>query len=509
MRTMETAGRAVVFSGVAVALGLALLLFMPLPFMRSMGVGGFLIPLVSIAAAVDAPAGAALALRARAASRAIARSSAASRAGRRRRAGLLGAARALDHARGRSCSCVGGDGVLLAARDPGVLRSQLTPGSTDGIPRHPQSVQGFDVLAERGRRRARSRRRSVIVDTRPGRTARPTRRSQAAIEPARRRAASATRRCAASRYRPARPLRRPDAAATAQVVDRRPRTSTATPQAQAFVHRLRGDDHPGGAASRRASRVLAGGGPPQGVDFLDRAYAVFPWLVLAVLRAHLPAAAARVPLAAAAAEGGAAEPALGRRRLRAARRRLQVGRRRATRSGLYQFDQIEGWIPIFLFAMLFGLSMDYEVFLVTRMREAWDDDARQRARGRARARAHRAGSSPRRRSSWSPRSRASSPGAIVGLQQFGFGLAVAILLDATIVRALLVPSADGALRPLELVAARALARVVRVQPSPLEPAPQAGAPPGGPLDLVASPRDGDVAEGRHPRRRERHAARTR
>src|SRR3712207_7057228 len=31
--------------------------------------------------------------------------------------------------------------------------------------------------------------------------------------------------------------------------------------------------------------------------------------------------------------------------------------------GLYRFDQIEGWIPIFLFAMLFGLSMDYEVFL--------------------------------------------------------------------------------------------------------------------------------------------------
>src|SRR4029453_5533406 len=47
--------------------------------------------------------------------------------------------------------------------------------------------------------------------------------------------------------------------------------------------------------------------------------------------------------------------------------------------GLYQFPQIEGWIPIFLFAMLFGLSMDYEVFLVSRMREEWDkthDNAR-------------------------------------------------------------------------------------------------------------------------------------
>src|SRR3954470_17586207 len=48
--TMATAGRATLFSGTTVAIGLALLVFMPLPFMRSMGVGGLLVPLVSIAA---------------------------------------------------------------------------------------------------------------------------------------------------------------------------------------------------------------------------------------------------------------------------------------------------------------------------------------------------------------------------------------------------------------------------------------------------------------------------
>jgi RND superfamily putative drug exporter len=48
--TMATAGRATLFSGATVAVGLALLVFMPLPFMRSMGVGGLLVPLVSIAA---------------------------------------------------------------------------------------------------------------------------------------------------------------------------------------------------------------------------------------------------------------------------------------------------------------------------------------------------------------------------------------------------------------------------------------------------------------------------
>ena len=50
--TMLTAGRAVVFSGTAVALGLALLLFMPLPFIRGFGVGGLVIPAVSVLAAV-------------------------------------------------------------------------------------------------------------------------------------------------------------------------------------------------------------------------------------------------------------------------------------------------------------------------------------------------------------------------------------------------------------------------------------------------------------------------
>ena len=35
------------------------------------------------------------------------------------------------------------------------------------------------------------------------------------------------------------------------------------------------------------------------------------------------------------------------------------------RAGLISYDQIEGWIPVMLFAMLFGLSMDYEVFLVS------------------------------------------------------------------------------------------------------------------------------------------------
>ena len=60
MTTMTTAGRATLFSGATVAIGLALLVFMPLPFMRSMGVGGLLVPLVLDRRLGDLPAGAAV-----------------------------------------------------------------------------------------------------------------------------------------------------------------------------------------------------------------------------------------------------------------------------------------------------------------------------------------------------------------------------------------------------------------------------------------------------------------
>ena len=50
--TMSTAGRATLFSGMTVAIGLRAAGVMPLPFMRSMGAGGLLIPLVSMAASV-------------------------------------------------------------------------------------------------------------------------------------------------------------------------------------------------------------------------------------------------------------------------------------------------------------------------------------------------------------------------------------------------------------------------------------------------------------------------
>jgi RND superfamily putative drug exporter len=107
--------------------------------------------------------------------------------------------------------------------------------------------------------------------------------------------------------------------------------------------------------------------------------------------------------------------------------------------GSYQLQQIEAWVLVLLFAILFGLSMDYEIFIVSRIREARD-------RGASDMQAIREGM------------QASSTvvtisalifisaltglifGHFAGLQQLGVGLAIGVLVDATIIRGLLLPS---------------------------------------------------------------------
>ena len=101
----------------------------------------------------------------------------------------------------------------------------------------------------------------------------------------------------------------------------------------------------------------------------------------------LPAAAARVPLGRPAGQGRRDEPALGRRDLRRARARVRARLGLGPRAAASR-PRSTRWIPIFLFAMLFGLSMDYEVFLLSRIREEWDRRHDNERGGRLRPRAH-------------------------------------------------------------------------------------------------------------------------
>jgi RND superfamily putative drug exporter len=120
--------------------------------------------------------------------------------------------------------------------------------------------------------------------------------------------------------------------------------------------------------------------------------------------------------------------------------------------------------------MLFGLSMDYEVFLVTRMRETWDevhDNVRAVSYGLERTGTIITAAALIMVAAFA----GFVAGSLVGLQQFGFGLAVAIFVDATIVRALLVPALMALFGRWNWWLPARVARLVRVAPSPLLPQP--------------------------------------
>jgi putative drug exporter of the RND superfamily len=470
VRTMETAGRAVIFSGTAVAIGLAIMLAMPLPFMRGFGIAGLLIPLVSVLAAMTLLPVLLYWLE--------------DRLDRVRLVPKGVQERRWDHEHGFWARLAGaimrrpvlfatGTIVLLLAAAAPVTQLALTPGSNTGVPQNLEAVRGLNVLEDAVGAGALAPSDVVINTGRPGGT--EDERVQAAVSRLGV-ALSIDPEVARVDYEPQGP----------QYVDFTHqylhmqitgKHEYGLPAAQDFVDRLRDELIPG-AGFPAGVTVLAGGGPPGGVDFLDMTYTAFPWLVLAVLlltylllvRAFrsllLPLKAIVMNLLAiGAAYGllvvvfkyGAGEPL-----------------------GIQQYDQIEGWIPVFLFAMLFGLSMDYEVFLVSRMREEWDkthDNVLAVTAGLAKTGRLVTAAGLIMFAAFM----GFVAGSIVGLQQFGFGLAAAIFIDVTIIRALLVPSVMKLFGRWNWWLPEWAAKIVRVEPSPLAPssAPKAALRPAG------------------------------
>jgi len=112
-------------------------------------------------------------------------------------------------------------------------------------------------------------------------------------------------------------------------------------------------------------------------------------------------------------------------------------------AGLFGFqrtDTIEAWVPLFLFSVLFGLSMDYQVFLLSRIKERYDlvgDSTRAVTFGVASTARIITGAALIIIAVFTGFAR----GELIMFQQMGFGVAVALLLDATIVRSVLLPSA--------------------------------------------------------------------
>ena len=302
VRTTATAGRAVVASGLAVAAGLGLLLFMPVPLLRSMGVGGLLIPIASIAAALTLQP----ALLSVVGGRPAAPRSDVDRGFWARLARTI-----MRHPR---LYLAAGTALLLILAAP-VLRLELTPGSFSVLPSSPEAMRGFALLRDGVGRGAVTPIHVVVDAGAPGRARSPE--TRAAVE---RLVDGVFDDPEALVVASGRKRRYVDPTGRYARVVVALRHEYGADESRRFVRRLRRELVPR-ARFPEGARAYAGGAPAQGVDFLDRSYDAFPWLVLGVL-ALTYVVLLRAFRSLCSPEGARPERALGRSRLRAPRRRL-------------------------------------------------------------------------------------------------------------------------------------------------------------------------------------------
>jgi RND superfamily putative drug exporter len=464
VKTMETAGRATLFSGMTVAVGLALLVFMPVPFMRSMGVGGLLVPLVSIAAsATFLPAFLAVMGKRVNSLRVIPKRILEKRAAR----DVTGFWHRLALAIMRRPLLWGGmAATLLIGLALAATGLHLTGGDNRGIPITTEAARGLKILEATLGPGALAPQQIVIDTGRPGGADDPqvVAAEQRLIAQLRRDPEVSPETILAPSLVPRAVAQRANLVdSTGQIVQIRAagHSDAGEKPAVNLVHRIR-DDYIPAAGFPASAEVLLSGAPAFGVDFIDKSYGAFPWLILAVLvlsyllllRAFrsvvLPAKAVVMNLLSVAATYGVLT--------------LIFQHGWGDPVGLQSSPQIEAWIPIFLFAILFGLSMDYEVFLLSRMREEWDlthDNEHAVAYGLEHTGRIITAAAIIMIAAFS----GFTFGSFVGLQEFGLGLSAAILLDATVVRMVLVPAVMKLLGDWNWYLPARLRRALRVGPA--------------------------------------------
>jgi RND superfamily putative drug exporter len=425
---METAGRAVLFSGVTVAIGLLALIALPLPFLRSMGYGGMLIPLVSTLVAVTllpvvlAKAGPRLDWPHRRtddkASRAWTRWATAVT---RRRWLAAGA--------GIAAIVV----LAFAATD-----LQLGTSDADTIARSGDAKQGLVALERSGIGEGALMPHEVLVEGR--------------ADP--QRVATSLRGIDGVHGAVAPGWRGRDSA----LVDVIPEPDSGSPSGGRTLDAVRSRAHEAGPG------VHVGGKPASNADFVDAVYGSFPLMIalIAVTTFILLARAFRsllLPIKAIALNILSVAAAWGVLVLV-----WQHGYGSEAIWGIQATGSVPSWMPLMIFAFLFGLSMDYEVFILSRMREEYDrTGSTETAVIQGIGRTGRLVTSAALILFLSFTSMASGPDTDV--KMMATGLAAGILLDATVIRALIVPAAIAVMGRWNWWLPRWSARVLRVAPS--------------------------------------------
>jgi RND superfamily putative drug exporter len=242
------------------------------------------------------------------------------------------------------------------------------------------------------------------------------------------------------------------------MVDVFPTADASSAAAVDTLNRVRDTAHAAGPA------VRVGGGPAQDDDFISAVYGSFPLMIalIAIVTFVLLARAFRsllLPLKAVLLNVLSVAAAWGVMTLV-----WQHGYGSHAIWGIEATGSIPSWMPLMVFAFLFGLSMDYEVFILARMREEFDatgstDAAVVRGIGRT----GRLVTSAALILFLAFISMASGPDTNV--KMFATGLAAGILLDATVIRALLVPAVVSLLGRWNWWLPERPARLLRVEPS--------------------------------------------
>jgi putative drug exporter of the RND superfamily len=443
-KAMETAGRAVVFSGITVAIGLFALIALPLPFLRSMGYGGMLIPLVSTAVAITllpvvlAKLGPRLDWPHRRtddkASRAWTRWA---QAVSRRRWVAAGAGMAVILA------------LAFAATD-----IQLGTADADTIARSGDAKEGLVALEEAGIGEGALLPHEILVEghTEPERLADELRGVEGVH----------------GAVAPAEPdWRRADTA----LVEAIPVPDSGSDEGQATLDEVRDTAHAAGPD------VRVGGQPAANADFVDAVYGSFPLMIVLITvttfillaRAFrsllLPAKAIVLNALSVAAAWGVVVLV------------WQQGYGSELIWDIQATGSIPSWQPLMLFAFLFGLSMDYEVFILSRMREEYDrTGSTETAVVQGIGRTGRLVTSAALILFLSFTAMASGPETDV--KMLATGLAAGILLDATVIRALIVPAVISLMGRWNWWLPSWSARLLRVKPSPLRRGPALGTSEG-------------------------------
>jgi putative drug exporter of the RND superfamily len=422
VETMTHAGRSVIVSGSTVAIGLLSMVIIPIPVIRSIGIGGMLIPAVSVLVAITMlPALLSLVGTRINSLRVMPRRLV---EGTDLEAGFWWRWAHLVMRRPLAIGAVGLAIVALLL----IPSSQLNPAEAQAKDlagaKTADAVVGFNRLTESGVSPGALRPFDVLVEHNPGPQALRAVVSRLESTPG----------LAGASAPPA--WRKGDAA----LVEAIPSQDGAAKPVRSTISNLQNDVLP--SLERQIGggvQLTLGGSAPEDRDFVHAVYGKFPYVLAFVIlltfvllmrafrSVFLAVKAVILNLISLAAAFGIIVFI------------FQEGHGAEAIWNVHPTDAIISWIPLMIFAFLYGLSMDYEVFMVSRMREAYDETGKTTdsiAAGLART--GKLVTSAALVLMFAFFVLSTSPGTDV--KQFGIGLAAGIIFDATVIRALLVPS---------------------------------------------------------------------